>query len=229
MVARSRKVRASQGVIFVFCLSLFLGGAWVAAQEARSYFSSGITQAERFAALADGTEVLSLSTASRRLVLDNCLDGVVAVYARTRPTDRRDSVAEECRRVADDITVRAPTYSYAWYVGAVAASRLKDTQGVIDRLRKSQIVGPNEQWIAELRVGLAETYLDQLPDDVRAQHDSDLKMLAQSSRGVTSIAARYVRDASFRERITAIVEQLPQRAQQRFLENVRTAATYLGA
>ena len=216
--------RSPPRIALLFSLALLLAGIWIAYVEAKSYFSGGDLPLERFEALAKGSQIIGMSTTSKRLVLDNCLDGVVAVHARTQPPEKRDRVAEECRSVVDEIVARTPAYSYAWYVGAVAASRLGDTKGVVDRLRQSQVTGPTEQWIAELRVGLAETYLADLPVDVRMQHDRDLALLVASDRGVRAIAARYVRDPDFRDRITTIVEQMPQRSQQRFLFNVQRAA-----
>lgn len=209
----------------LLALGLLAGGTYVAYLEARAYFASGVLQSERFEALASGRERIALSTASQRLVLDNCLEGIIATYARTRTAEQRNTVAVECRKVADQITASAPAFSYAWYIGALAAARLRDTQGVVARLRQSQITGSTEQWIAELRVDLAENNLAALPPDVLSRHEHDLSILVSSAEGVSSIAARYVRDAAFRERITAIVEKMPQADQQRFLANVQAAVT----
>ena len=219
---------SSRHLAMLLSLAVLGGGAFVAYEEASAYFANGLLPREKFAILADGAEFVGLSTTAKRIVLDNCYDGLVAVYARTQPADRRDRLAEECRKVIDEMVARTPAHSFAWFVGAHAAARLDDTEGVIERLRQSQITGPNEQWITELRVQLAETYLDRLPADVRALHDRDLALLAASAKGVESIAARYVRDPSFRERITAIVEKMPQSDQRRFLSNVRRAAASLG-
>lgn len=224
----AEKRRPRHRFILLLAVALLAAGGSAAFVEARAYFASGVLQSERFDALAAGREVIGLSTASQRLVLDNCLDGVVAAYARTRPAEARDSVATECRNVGDRITKLSPAFSYAWYIGAVAAERLGDTAGVIERLRQSQITGPTEQWIAQLRVDIAEDNLAALPPDVRARHDRDLGLLVASRQGVASIAARYVKDTAFRDRITAIVEKMSQPDQQRFLANVEAVAARAG-
>ena len=59
----------------------------------------------------------------------------------------------------------------------------------------------------------------------RATHQRDLALLVQSQRGIATIARRYVAQPDFRERITAIVEALPQADQVRFLANVKEATS----
>jgi hypothetical protein len=78
-------------------------------------------------------------------------------------------------------------------------------------------------------VALAEDNYDLLPDDVREASGADLALLAASDRGVSSIAERDVRDPAFRGRITAIVEQLPEDKQSRFVSRVESAASRAGA
>jgi hypothetical protein len=62
-----------------------------------------------------------------------------------------------------------------------------------------------------------------LNDLARSAHDDDLRMLVRSDRGIATIATRYVSDAAFRDRITAIVETMTPPDQQRFIGSVRNA------
>ena len=219
--------RVAQGAMLIVALALATSGAAVAYVEAKSYLSAGILPRERFDALAAGNVDIGLSTASHMLVLNNCYEAMTSVTARLQPAARRSAVASNCLIAADRISAGEPANSFAWYVGALAASENGDTLGMTQRLRTSQLSGPSEQWIVELRVNLAEDHLASLPPDALAGHDGDLTLLAQSQRGVSSIAQRYVRQADFRERITALVEKLPAEQQQRFLEYVRAAAGQL--
>lgn len=225
MAARKKSVHLLQ---LVGALVLCVGGAFAAFGEAKSYLSGGSVPQEHFAALEQDSQVAALSVASSRLVLDNCYDAIEGVYGRLQPADKRQAVATTCAARASEITRSMPSYSYAWFVNALSASELGNTAALADNLRRSQVTGPSEEWIAELRVNLAEAHLDNLPDDVRQQNDRDLAVLAESYRGVSSIATRYVNDAAFRERITAIVEKLPDEFQRRFISYVQRAAQRSG-
>lgn len=193
-------------------------------REASPYFTGGIEDAERFASLAAKNPSPGPSIASERLVLDNCVRTISSLYGRLQPTDRKSQVSEHCLEAADAIVRQNPSSSYAWYVGALTSELTGDTAGMNERLLKSQQTGAAEQWIAELRVPLAEDHLAELAPEVRANHDRDLKMLVASIRGISSIAKRYVQQADFRERITAIVETMPEADQRRFVSHVGSAA-----
>lgn len=210
--------------MLVVALVLAGSGAAAAWFEAKAYFSAGILPRERFDALAAGPADPGLSYPSHSLALQNCLEAMTSIFAATQPRKVRAAVAANCLVTADGITAQEPSNTLGWYVGALAANGTGDTAGMIERLRQAQITGPSEQWIVERRVDLAEDHLAALPPDVLAAHDRDLTLLAQSQRGVASIARRYVRQADFRDRITALVEKLPDWQQGRFLEYVRAAA-----
>jgi hypothetical protein len=120
-----------------------------------------------------------------------------------------------------------PSYAYGWYSIAAFSFALADDERGLYALRRSQAVAKSEQWLTERRVQLSEIYLAQLDEAALASHRQDLILLAQSNRGVRSIARRYVEDANFRERITALVETLPDADQARFVANVRLAAREL--
>jgi hypothetical protein len=220
--------KSSHRLILLAALILCVGGAFAAFGETRSYLSGGTLPAEHFAALAEGRQLTGLSIPSNRLVLDNCFDALNGVYGRLQPADGRKAVATTCLQQAAQITRSMPSYSYAWYIASLSAAELGDSAGLADNLRQSQATGPSEEWIAELRVNLAEAHLGELPDDIRSHNDSDLAVLAESYRGVSSIAKRYVDDAGFRERITGIVEKLPDDVQRRFIAFVERAAQRTG-
>ena len=215
---------ATRQVVFVLATALLSAGAWTAVREAAPYFKAGIDDAERFASLARAEPAPGPSIASERLVLDNCVRTLSSLYGRLQPSDAKNQVGNHCLAAADAAATRNPSSSYAWYVGAMAAARSGDVAGMNDRLAMSQETGPYEQWIAELRVPLAEDHFDELTPDVRAHHDRDLEMMVASRRGIATIAGRYVSQPTFRERITAIVETMPEADQRRFVGRVTSAA-----
>lgn len=216
--------RISLALILLASLLLIAAGIAMASVESRAFFSTGVTARERFEVIADGRTHVGLSSASEMLVLTNCYEALDSILAHTKPRVERDKVAANCLAIADGIVARAPAHPFAWYIGALAAADLGDEDGLSFRLGRSQATGPSEQWIAERRVDTAEDHLASLAPDVREAHDRDLVMLVRSRRGVDAIARRYVRQADFRERITALVEQLDPEAKRRFLDYVRDAA-----
>jgi hypothetical protein len=215
---------ATRKAILVLSLALLGAGAWVGVREASPYFNGGIEDAERFASLVAKVPAPGPSIASERLVLDNCVRTISSLYARLQPSARKAEVSTNCLKAADTIAKQNPSSSYAWYVGALTSALTHDTPGLNARLLQSQETGATEQWIAELRVPLAEDHLADLTPDVRANHDRDLRMLVATVRGIDSIAERYVGQTDFRERITAIVETMPEGDQRRFVSQVGAAA-----
>lgn len=213
----STRRRSPVGLLF---LALAAAGGLVAFAEARPYFSGGVLASERFQAIAEDRLTPGPSTASQRLVLDSCLDAITSIYGRTQPAARRAAVHRTCMDLADRIVAVSPTHSYAWFIGALAAEHLDDLSGMSSRLARSQATGPTEQWIAELRVDLAERHLAALQDDARGGHDRDLAMLVASDRGVRTIARRYARDQSFRNRIVPLIETMSMEQQRRFLRSI---------
>jgi hypothetical protein len=205
---------------------MFVGGAAAMYVEGGSYLTGPLTQSR--AILAMDSIPLPLSAEAQREPLTTCFELLTAI-----PTfDYLDLTEAEqarlpgiCLAKADAIVAGTPSYSLAWYVGALSAALMGDWDGMNERLVRSQQTGQYEQWIGELRVALSEDYLPHLSAEASAGHDQDLEMLVQSGRGVQSIAARYVRDEAFRERITAIVETMSPLDQRRFLGNLRARAS----
>jgi hypothetical protein len=192
-------------------LALVAGGGWLAYAEARPYFMSGIVDSERVSTLASMQVVPGPSISSQRSLLENCVRAIRASGTRGQPGTRLRAVSENCLGIADGIAAAGPANSYAWYVAALSSYHAGDQEGAVARLIRSQETGPNEGWIAELRVGLGEVLLDALPQNGRANHDSDLRTLVASWRGIASIA-------------TAIVEGMPEPDQRRFITTLRSLA-----
>lgn len=201
---------------------MLAGGAGAMFLEGQSYLSGPTTAAQRILAL-DSTPV-PLSSEVQRDNLTDCFDSlrdtISFEYIELTP-EQQAQLPQRCLERADAITASSPSYSLAWYVGALSAATQSNWDGMNLRLLQSQQTGRYEQWIGEMRVDLAETYLPHLSQDTAIAHERDLRMLVQTSQGIRAIADRYVNDATFRERITAIVETLPGEDQQRFLRTLQ--------
>jgi hypothetical protein len=138
-----------------------------------------------------------------------------------RPQDQT-AFAQKCKSFADAIIQTAPHHSFAWIVSAMSAQQAGDLGAMNAGLLKSQMIAPNEQWLAISRYQLASEHLDSLTPEAIAAYDADLALLAQSTFGVRAIAERYVSNPDFRDRITGIVSNLPNDTQRRFLNSVKT-------
>ena len=197
-------------------------------REAMPFLSSGLSPSDKFNALANARFSIGLSPLAKNIVLEDCVSALTSVFGRVQPSDRQGAVLKVCRDAAGEVTGAAPSSSYAWYVGALAASRAGDMTELSRGLSQSEATGPNEQWIAVLRADLAEEHRAVLDSRALAAEDRDLALLVQSQGGIAAIAARYIIQPDFRERITTIIETLSPSDQQRFLSSVKQAASLGG-
>jgi hypothetical protein len=192
--------------------------------EAAPFFSAGPTAQEQFVAWRDGRAVDGLSVSAHTVLMNSCLLALTSAYGRAQPTPERLQVARACAARATEETAANPSFAYGWYVLAMASSHTGDWGTMNRALGMAQSTASTEQWLAELRVALAEDNFDRLTPAILAQHERDLALLVRSRRGISSIAARYVANPGFRNRITDIVEQLDPSSQRAFIDAVRAAA-----
>ena len=198
-------------------------GAWTTSQEAAQYLTTG-SRIQRVAALPEHAPYAGLSLSTRQDNLRDCLFALQrqgSLEVRFISEEFRTSLPSRCGAMARDAVQQMPTFAYGWYVLAYADAMAEDWAAMNQHLHASQRTGKTSQWVAEQRVALAEYYRDHLDGQTLAGNDADLELLVRSQRGISSIASRYVNDPSFRERITAIVETMPQDIQRRFLSVVR--------
>lgn len=149
--------------------------------------------------------------------IDTCLHLTNSVSALLLPSSERLKRAQWCQNLAKKILETSKYNAYAWFALANFAHISGQAKLVNQALEQSYGTGPNEQWIAEQRVPLAEERVATLSDAALQGHLRDLAVLTQSKRGIRAIAHRYLRDPDFRGRITNIVENLPTEDQRRFL------------
>ncbi|WP_404406568.1 hypothetical protein [Pelagibacterium halotolerans] len=213
--------------LLAIALVLIVSGGGLARLEAAPYFWGAGSGNDRFERLRTDEVALPVSIHGMRVATDVCLGALSGLRVTLRKPEPLAQARERCLSLMTDIVAAMPTDSYAWYAGAFLYFQAGDIDAANRWLAMSQRTGPTEQWIAEVRVALAEENFERLDDVTRALHLSDLGLLAASQRGVASIALRYVNDEAFRERITAVVETLDPAIQQRFVQNVRTVAAAL--
>lgn len=211
-----------------FCLAalgLAVAGLWLMARELAPFdYAYRVGQDPTTLARDDGLP-RPASTGANRVLLDICAQRLQGLSFMLSPTGAKAAIAGNCLEMAGAATRSMPAYSYAHYVSALALLRLGRAGSAQEALELSQKTARNEQWIAELRVALAEDNPEGFAGYIiGTAHPGDLALLAQSARGIHSIARRYVSNPLFRERITGIVETLPDTVQARFVHLVRAEA-----
>lgn len=203
-------------------LLLVAGSAYALLAESGPYLFAGSGLAQRVEVLGDGQLHAGLSRPAHDLVLDDCVAVASSLYGLALPTERRNAALTTCSSAAAGFAQASPTYAYAYYVEALLAAERADPDALNAALASSRALAPTEQWLAELRVKLAEEHLPQLQPAALEGHEADLALLVISQRGIRLIARRYAAVAGFRERITTIVEQLPPAEQRRFVSALRS-------
>jgi len=166
-------------------------------------------------------EGVGLSQHSYQASLSDCIQRLDSLYWRTRPGKEREMLASACDELATRAVAAMPSFSFAWFAGASAASALGDIDQMNLSLLRSELTGPSEQWIAEARVDLSEAHRKDLDAGAARAEDADLKILAQGQSGIGSIVRRYLSDPEFRPRITSLIETLPATVQQHFLDTIQ--------
>lgn len=220
----NRTRRRAPGLLLLSLTSLLLAGgsAYALFAESAPYLFAGSGLAQRVQSLADGKLHPGLSRQAHDLVLDDCVQVAASLYGLSLLTELRDAALATCGTAASSFAQQAPAYGYAWYVEALLAAERADPNALNAALTTSQSLAPTEQWLAELRVKLAEDHLAEIQPTALAGHEADLALLVTSRRGIKVIARRYAAVKGFRERITAIVEQLPAEQQRRFVAALRS-------
>lgn len=218
------RMRNRSIALLVVSLSLLLASVAAGWAELSPLLGGDRTEAQTYELLAAGDLPKGLSLASRRLALFRCTDAMTSLRHLAQPRAVATEVSGVCANLAQ-VTLRDdPSNSLAWLLMSIVRADEGDLQGFAADLQRSQQTGPAEQWLAGMRVELAETHRDDIGDEALAFMDGDLALMAESSAGVAAIAQRYVNQPDFRERITRVVETLSPEVQVRFLNWVTAAA-----
>lgn len=215
--------RAPPLAFAVVSLGIGLMGMTAGWFEAAPIFASGFDEKDAFRALSAGEVVPGPSTQSRNLVLNDCLTALNSFYGLAQPSEERRRVTEQCREIAGDIAKQTPSMSLAWLVQATTGAERQDWASFNLDLQRSRFTAPNEEWLAALRVDLAERHLADLDAKSQADHRDDLRLMAQSTAGAAALAERYVAFPDFRDRVTPLIGDLSPNVQRAFLAAVTEA------
>ena len=210
-------------ILCALALLVLAVGGWTLAKELE-FGASGLTSVQRLDQKPVELTIPGLSLHTRQQALMDCaytVQRLGSLEMRYQTDAFRSDLPDRCHKLALAAVSTMPTYSYGWLVAAMSAAASADWADVNDHLYRSQLTGRESQWIAEMRVTLAESHRAQLDERTRIGNDRDLQLLVRSQRGVGTIARRYISDPAFRDRITAIVETMPDDVQLRFVGSLR--------
>ena len=170
---------------------------------------------------------VGVSTLTNKQGLDLCLVALRTMNSlqmRYLSETSRSQLPTFCVQLSDAVTASAPTNSYAWAVGALAAAKLEDWPGFNNRLVLSQVTGPSEQWVAGTRADLAFKNFERMDEAAVAANRDDIKLMIQSIPGSHALARHYLKRADLREHIEAAINEMPALNQRRFVSVVRAAS-----
>lgn len=175
-------------------------------------------------ALVQGDLGGAFSFYGQKRLMASCVQGMTGRWSVLAPLEQRRTLARNCLGHALSFAEATPVEALTWVVASRASFLLGNSEEMNRYLQYAWHAGPNEQWVAGLRVNLAQEAIGILSESNQRRHDSDLSVMVMSRNGISAIAARYWSDQVFRDRITRIVEAMPPEDQRRFIASVRRAA-----
>lgn len=210
----------SLGPLFVG-LSALLLSAYAIAKELPVLAYGDQQSIDTTVALVRGDLQRAFSFYGQKRLMAACMQGMTGMWSVLATPEQRLAHAKNCLERALSFAEDTPVEALTWTVASRASLVIGDIEAMNRYLRYARNSAPNEQWVAGLRVNLAEDALATLSDSNRREHNSDLALMVLSRKGISAIAGRYWADEAFRERITAIVEQMPNEDQRRFVASVK--------
>jgi hypothetical protein len=218
-------ISGGRGLLFVCGLLVTLLGGWTAYQEAAPNFRGGATPIERLMAMPDGKAPAGLTLRSQRSALLDCevaLRSYQSIQMQFQTQEAQQHIANVCAELGARLSASNPSDPLAWLVVAAAAAHGNDLAKFNLGLERSQIVAPNEGWIASLRVDWAGKYAEALSPAASAGYDHDLANVAASYSAYWMLAGRYVDEPAFRQRMTTVLQTMPPESQAHFLGGVKS-------
>ncbi len=211
----------AMAVVAVFAIAL---GARTVIGETRVYLATGNTGAARIVEVAEGRADIGLATQSQKAFLLDCgqtLTAQISPAVLALTPEQRGLLAPTCRSIAQRAIAASPTNAFAYVIQAIAAASMGDDEQYNQSLQLSYLTGLNEEWIAEWRLLLVQRQGDRTSADLANYHDDDIRLMIRSFRGISTIAAYFVSNDAFRDRVTALLDSLSPADQSRFLSYVR--------
>lgn len=223
--------KSSRTLVAVAGVAVLLMGARAMYLEAMPNIRGGSTALSRVASMPDGGAPIGLTVLTHHQALLDCeqtLRSSLSLEMKYLPVDKRDDLPKICADMASNIVNSNPADSFAWFVGAAAAAARSDDAKLNADLARSWLTGPNEGWLASMRLEMAENNLAKLDDNNLALHRQDMRLVAGTYIYMSAVARRFVLDDDFRQRMTAELKTMTATDQAHFLSAVRAALNASG-
>ncbi len=210
-------------------LALSVVSAIAVYRETRPFMSDPRDPSLVFAAIVAGQTSAGFSTYSQKLVLDQCLTSMTSIFGRVQPSAKRNVLLSRCSDIAIQFVHRSPSFSYAWLIAAFASAEMGNVSDLNERLRMSQVTGPYELWLSELRLPLAIRYKAMLSREVVANSERDILVHLLTDRGAKQLAGRMLRDQDLSEAVIAVTRSLPENIKWRLVQHLEDVAGQVGS
>lgn len=214
-------VNINKWIACIICVLGSVASLYVLLEELHPFLRPAPETPEFRAEMVSYGSTFGPSSFSKYLTLRDCHTALRAIPVAQRSSAENQAFIRRCRDDAAIVVRTMPVNGFAWITKGLFEAALGEFEAFNRSFEVAQTVAPNEQWLAEWRMNGSETYLDKLTPTALAAHERDLTLLASSRAGTLTLARRYLADPGFRERVTAIVEKLPQERQRAFLRNIR--------
>lgn len=194
------------------------------AVEISPYFRTGETASARLLNEPPGSTALGWSNSGAHTIMRDCL---LTVGNPNRSEMRslggasRSQLADTCLALGNEAVQRFPTSSYFYLVRGLAHLARNDVDLFNQDFLLSYRTGATEQWMAELRIAIAEENFSRLSADSIAAEAEDIRLLMVSNKGLRSLSSRYINMPAFRARIAEIAATMPADVQSMFVRTLQ--------
>ena len=131
-------------LVLAISSSLAIGSAFSAFRELTPFLENTGSIESKFDALSAGSLQPGLSFYSKKIILEDCNYTLNSVSILMIDETIQNKIRKNCEEVASSIVSDAPTFSYAWYVKALAgkpASDPKDFETALLQSRRTAQIG----------------------------------------------------------------------------------------
>ena len=215
----------STWLVLTVSVALTLASIVAGMREAAPFFASGTSIESKFASLSVEMDPPGLSFFSKRMVLDDCNFTLNSISIVMLDDADQTSIRRNCGAVASAIVAEAPSFSYAWYIKALAGDAGEQEAVFEDALLRSRRFAPNQEDLAFYRAVLTYYHWQFLSAPAQAELTSDIVVAAHSSRGRLWVAKRYIDDEAYREVVVDAMEKAPADIQRYFLQSVASLSS----
>lgn len=212
--------RHRPAILLICGLLLLIAAGYAGVKEISSYIYGSGTIRAKVEDYSMGNVDPGISIQSQTAYLLDCDLVMNSIVGRAQPTESRIRTLAACLAGATNIAKASPSFALAWVISATALAYKADWERFKVVLRYAYRSARSEQWLAKMRVGLAERHLQHYDEQLLQLHQNDLALLLSTPDGRAFLAPRYKTWEAAREQIDLILNDVPETWRDRFLRAV---------